>query len=923
MIISIVLIFSAVFLFFKPKDSKEVYQKDNKVYMQYSPKTKQTMPSEDSTDTTLNLLLLNNPIVSGYIRELFELYQNASNGNMTGSAGPSASIEVLYGTHLIEGGTYPNTPIPVSYIPSEGGQLYWGKDYGGYNHSSMNLKSINHKMVRDSNYPSRTSGSISFSRPPTDSGLYTNIYQITYTYFQRFNGTSKAAQLTSLTPYGEPNDTTRKSDPYYLPDQLVYFTDKFQEYAKGAIDEDYMNSLNLPESYKDSIRAIIVSYIHNAGAGMLDRRAYMGFGSNLYPSGTSASQVSVSADVEKKKTYIDYALDLTLAYNKLPDGIPYKIGHSEDSKIFYLLIMPILNDNYMLNKNAGSYLSGNGNASKDLILTNYKQITGSPNVTWEQYASWLQTKVGEPPDQVSKYGVSHTHNDLAIWRESHGTVTRNGKTAKRYQIHQWITVRHNFVTAFSARQHYPLLLAYMGVDGVDPKDPSTYLNNLQKEGSPIVPKSPDIFLPGSSNLPVPSTAQLNVVENWVTYYNPRLTKYGMAGEVGQKDGMPIYMQSKGSIYETDPKYMIKTIDSRGNIIPTKSTLENSGCGMFTMTSIIHGIGLGRTVATTDMIKAIDDYGNKNGFLEPWELMEYNAKYRSTKFPWWATYNARGSILSANRYAEVLPFLGIPCKQIPFSNINTIRDELKKGYPIILSTKGHQRYTGYSFADREKGIVKKDTLRGDRLTGGGHIIAIYDVYTFKDTKGTPIEVVAIIDSGKEASRGINNKFIPLKEFVNQVEYAWLVQMPIIKAQSPTPVQSAPIITGNIPDQQYINNIGKDLFSLNFIVNPNSPNRVVYHIDGEKEINAVTGDYYEYQRISANSGKFTLYRNNVSYSMGTVRCELPETNQPTEFTGKVFVGTENLPSSITVVMHNVDDALNTVSPRVIIAEETNIY
>lgn len=897
----------------KEKDNKDdtVYKKQPSEYVRslMSNSPTQTMPTANSTDATLNLLLLNNPVVSDYIKDLFKLYGLTASNTLYKVEEPVTSVESLFGMHLVEGGKYPNTQLPATYIhcDSSTGNLYYNLAYAGYPASAMNLNALNYKVVKDSHIPG--SGTYQPTKINSNtSAAYVGPYQIDRNYFGLLGGSSPAAQLSSLTPYNESMQG-RKSDPHYFPDQLVYFATQYSSKIREKISIATLDSYNLDSTSKRQVMDVIYSYVHNAGPGKTTWRLYEGLGYNLKPNGNT--KATVSADVIEEKTYIEYALDLVQVYTKIPKNIELRTEMGPESKIFYPMAMIVLHPDYRINNYTKNYMSNNQAVS----LKCYQELASLPNATWQEALAFIESKTGEPPDQVDKYGVSHPHSKEAVWRESYGTVTLGGKTAKRYQLTDLETLRHNFFSAFCAQRAYAQMLLYMGVPGVDPSDPSTYLSGLQQQGSPIIPQMPSGTLsePGTSYFQSPDPTNNKVVSNWVTYY-PK-DKFGSADENGVKDGIPIYDQITPKFLVEGGNYSIYRSNNNGGYVPIAGeTLGGAGCGIHTITSILHGIGYGNVnIRTTDTIKKMDEVGDKNGVISPWETSLYLTRYAPPPANGWYIYNL------GIRYGFVDWFnhWGLNCEPISDKSVANFKSLLSKNYPIIIRAWQGLKVDAYSLVDGETDLLKPDPIKLDCFvsgTTGGHILFIYGLYQMKTTNGDVLDVFTVVDSGTEFERGANHKFYPLEQFASQIVNCWVVKHPLTGPSGSTPSTGSTgsvITTGNLPDDSYYANKDNYLLNLSYRTTAAQKHRRLYDLPNDKIFQHESGDMYKLEQTGILEYSLYLYRDNVLYHMpglSLTGLDLEPTTTPKPLNKDIPIKLPSYPRTLTMYTYTVDENYN---------------
>ena len=161
---------------------------------------------------------------------------------------------------------------------------------------------------------------------------------------------------------------------------------------------------------------------------------------------------------------------------------------------------------------------------------------------------------------------------------------------------------------------------------------------------------------------------------------------GSIGEVGWKDGYPIFKQSSSQQSANVPM----TFNGRS------TTLADAGCSIYSLTSMLHEAGLGTTPIPNSSITGL----NTNGLLDPRELAK---------------------VVDAPIIPSKIEKLGYTVEQLPMNtkeDIYNMISEVRKGKSYMVNTK-------VSEPIKAKTPDGKDVYR--RFTNSGHFIIISNAF----------------------------------------------------------------------------------------------------------------------------------------------------------------------------------------------------
>ena len=862
-------------------------------------------------DSTLNLLLLEQTKNKDYYKELFGLYKLASEGSLwSGQKEPFITIDFQFKQHSSESSL-------GTYIPKDkGGKIKWNQAAAGYPAHAFRSISINSyviKSVNSSNLAKKLNQSPMGTMPTNGmiagDGMNTVAYfQITADYFSGYTsankqGTSPPADNKTLEPYGVSKPGQRLSDPYYLPDQLVWLANEYAKVAKKWISEDLFTKKGATPAIKSKIVSPLMTYNHT-GEAWLTPRCYLGFGANI---GIRKKSEFTLTGLSEEESYYKVGADMMDMANKMPKDFVIPALNSNQSKAMVALIPILFDDTYRINEDYYNWMLSH----KKETLEMYKKLTQKPSATESDMLAFVKSKTEEPTEYAKMFGVGKVHGDPAVWCKLDGTITNkaNGKSAKRIQFHTWIVWRAAFYGVGLTEQMYGKLLADEGVPNVDPLNPATYMNTLGQIQSAANATSPNTKVPTSS-------VAGKTVHNWVLYHNNRTP--GRILEVGWKDGMPIFYQNlnKGPLAKWQiPKPQRKKSLTGPFTYYTASydTLCWSGCGMNTMTSILHGVGLGNN---PEIANIIDEGTGEKNLFSPVDLAHYFSYLQSSSFPNWYT-----SMGMSHSVATWMTYLGAPSVNFGTKDTTRLVSEMQKGYPLIVSSPNRCKYTFYEYTDDTRTKVTK-RLSNYSLTTGGHIVAFYGIYPLKvDTGGTML-FTKLIDTSNH-SKGVNNMLVPVKE-LTQISYSVLVKRPLVQNDSPPNTQPAPTQpTPNPPsvgfkpnnDKEYWANIGTSLLDMPYDLRIGTTNirKIKVPASNDIRIASVPGDVVSYEKVQGNLFNVTVYRNDIGYIISNVRLASPPNNTQ----GKQAL-TNDIPliftnsTNVNISMFHVDSNLKFIKP-----------
>lgn len=412
----------------------------------------------DGTGTSgLNLMLINNIKTEGYVKEYLTIAKKSEEGELDNLA-VHASVSAILGTQIAEGNTTAGGVLPKTFLPLDGsGVPYWGKNPYGVDESLFNLTNADYNFYTDGG------GKVPTSDIPrgNDTGTYYGPFQQTPSYFGMNGGNYPAAKMN---PKGK---TSRKSDPFYFPDQVVGLS-----YELSANHEKYNGVLKL----KPEQAATLLSVRHNAGSGAMTYQILFGVHWN---SGT------LKNDINEEANSINLLFgDFERSYDKHKSKLTRSIS-AHLWKFLGLLMLLEEGDWYIDPNRQYDYVTGSANKSN--ITQSYKILHPELSDS-EAYSKAIElikskTKTFTAP-HPSAYGRSSgpaaSGGYTPIVYKIRTETTKNYKGGDNLPIVHEIpieTAGHMFSTAYAGNYMYGAMLKYAGV-GIDPTNPDNYTNSI-------------------------------------------------------------------------------------------------------------------------------------------------------------------------------------------------------------------------------------------------------------------------------------------------------------------------------------------------------------------------------------------------------------------------------------------------------------
>lgn len=375
----------------------------------------------------INLLLINNITTEGFVKDYLTVVKDYSEGKVASDVNSVLPVDVVIGSSISESGTYYGTPLPKTYLPwdNSSNSPLWNKSVGGLPANATTLRNAN-KNVFSVDYLSYAKGplytdSVSIGAPGVDNSV---------TPFQINHFESSGYTKSILNGYNEKS--SRNIDASYFPDALSALSDRFRTNVSG----------NVPASKGMDINYLIAMYSaqHNPGPGAL-LNDFLNF-----------------ADVNNK------------------DAVKAQAD-------IFINDLKVIDDKYgVLLSNVAT--PGVGRAFVALALIeycgwNYFDRYGTPDLLI-QFGDLFKETTRKSASEV----MSGKRADIPSYARGNaggGSFTGLTKTSNGVSVRlDSIAMYHMWQYLYGGKYYYAKMLKYAGVD-VDPTNPDTYMNKLDKE----------------------------------------------------------------------------------------------------------------------------------------------------------------------------------------------------------------------------------------------------------------------------------------------------------------------------------------------------------------------------------------------------------------------------------------------------------
>ena len=414
----------------------------------------------DGTVNGLNLQLIDSIQTEGFVKEYLTIARKSEKGELD-DLEVHATVSAILGTQIAEGNTSNNGVLPKTFLPlSSSGEQYWGSNnpYG----VSANLFNLTNA---DYNFYTDGGGSVPTSDIPrsNQTGTYYGPFQQTLEYFGMYGGHYPAAKMNPSTKSG-----TRKSDPFYFPDQVVGLSWELTA-AKNEYSGVDMTATQL---------AAALSMRHNAGGGSFSYQILHGV---HWKSGLLVDNGEGEETSKSLKLLFD---DFSATYEKRRNLLAINI---EDHLWKFIALLMMLEDGWKVDPGRNySYIT---TSNKNNIIKAY-QILYPGTSDSDAYAKAQQL--------ISSNTASFSAPHSTAYGRTSGPAVYGGITPVIYKIRTETTTNyiksggqalpivheipietagHVFATSYAGDYMYASMLKYAGVN-VDPTDPNSYMNTL-------------------------------------------------------------------------------------------------------------------------------------------------------------------------------------------------------------------------------------------------------------------------------------------------------------------------------------------------------------------------------------------------------------------------------------------------------------
>lgn len=390
--------------------------------------------NSDGNMNGINLLLISR-LSEGFIKEYLTLAQKNQEG-MLNPYSKHMAVENVISLNIAESYTYPNTPLPVTYLPFENGEVVWNKSVGGLPAEALTLSKANRNVIGGK----LGVGPVApyyradlIAGDPANGGTATP-FQIGLNWFYDIN-------KPSMNGYNA--DSSRNPDPIYFPDQLAYLDRIITEVAANYMDLESMDQLEYSN---------LGTLFFADGEGNVCRMAFNGIGSNV----DEASKAKRNESWQEYKKSIE-AVDAK--YGKELADMAVTIGYPESYGLTICIAAVECGGWMFENDGTLGKLRSQG-------LEAYQRL--HPNATQDEWLSFLNSHIGTS----GGYYIDDRRTTCHIYL----------KGEKYLRTSDPISLRHIYTGMFVGKYYYAYMLQMGGLTDVDPSKPSTFMNGYTNNG---------------------------------------------------------------------------------------------------------------------------------------------------------------------------------------------------------------------------------------------------------------------------------------------------------------------------------------------------------------------------------------------------------------------------------------------------------
>lgn len=422
-IVVVVIIFSSV-LDNVSKSNKSSDKKEEYIEFTDRPKTISAMNS-NGTANGLNLILIDSIATNGFVKEYLTLARSSQQGELSDYQ-EHATVESIIGLAMGEQGGYtqsgsilPNTCLPWD---SSNNSPKWEES------TDVNLSKATMPVF----------DRIGHNEKAWTVGNYVSPYQQTASYFT--NGTYKPSKMSGT---GMSSSRTN-GDWSYFPDELA------------GLDHEYCNvsGVDVSKFTDPASRLLITSENHNVGESWKDQF----FGT--YKGGDISQGV-----VELTKTF-------RTGFTKFQPMIAKEV--IDPSLYKWVANLILMSDGWNINNRSSDTATGK---------TSYETMNSVNRSNC--FKIFVMLGLGSTDADYQSFLDSHTKDDPNNYGHCKSAATQGtlwkdcGADGQMYMLTE--TGGHILSSSFMGPIYYARMLKFAGV-GVDPTNPSTYMEQLKKSG---------------------------------------------------------------------------------------------------------------------------------------------------------------------------------------------------------------------------------------------------------------------------------------------------------------------------------------------------------------------------------------------------------------------------------------------------------
>lgn len=406
-----------------------------------------------------------------YFKEMLELYVDAEKGEIDSFEFHPPAYAYL-ALQIAETGYYPDSIIPLSYLPFKDGKVVWGEDYNGVDANSMNLRSF---------------GTAEYEKAGMDElNSYMNEKRLA-NGIERRTPWAITEEISNISKISK----TALPDFRFIPNVLSYLADSYSVFLK----ELPISSVKL-QKLNDYTSASLFGALHHCGNSMLIQELF-GIG---YRNSGYRSNINLAEEDDKL---------VSTALNSFPNLIGEYLDNVTSNAKWYDLDSDELRETIAIVlavKSDGWYISSDAAEAVDSsIVRVWRTLYPNDNVSsTEDCMKIIERKVKSLTDaikEVTGYGISDNEVERIYRTDSdyddsdlhaggfvfHVSKTKSPVYAEKLEdgsdpyvvsAFDLETAAYQISIAMFGEKYYANMLKLGGLTDVDVTNPSSYKNAI-------------------------------------------------------------------------------------------------------------------------------------------------------------------------------------------------------------------------------------------------------------------------------------------------------------------------------------------------------------------------------------------------------------------------------------------------------------